>query len=242
MPNPAGRRTVQRSVLLRGEVGLGERYAARALLPLRSIDTTGLFEFQGEGLGDLELEVMRRLGPEGGRGGGAVGGGLALPTAESAPADLVDENVFFGAGAVSLLVTFEGYRRLAPALTLFGSARYRLPLAEGDEAYRFGDNLGYQGTLAWSPGEARFGINVGVSAQHLGRDEQAGVELDNRGGRFHYASLGARFRLRNGLDLGVASSWLVDQDVRGDQLLARRQTTVGLAWSWGEHVHADGDH
>lgn len=237
LPNPDGRRTLQRTLLLRGEVGLGERLAARARLPLREIETSGGFDFQGEGLGDLEAELMWRLGPEEGRGGGAIGGGLSLPTAEDAPVDLVGENVFFGAGAVSLLVTLEGYRKLAPGLTLFGSARYRRPFDEGDEAYRFGDDLGYQGTLAWSPGEGRFGVNVGASGQHLGRDEQAGVELDNRGGRFHYASLGVRFRLREGLDLGLAGSWLVDQDVRGDQLLARQQATVGLSWSWGEHVH-----
>ena len=242
LPNPSGRRTLQRTALLRAEVGLGERHAVRAVLPVRSIDTTGLFEFQGEGLGDLEVVGLRRLGPEAGKGGGAVGAGLALPTAESAPVDLVDENVFFGAGAVSFLATLEGYRKLGPALTLFGSARYRLPLAEGDEDYRFGEDLGYQGTLAWSRGDGRFGAHLGISGQHLGRDEQAGVELDNRGGRFYYASAGVRFPLRDGLDLGLASSWLVDQDVRGDQLLARRQTTVGLAWSWGEHVHEDGDH
>ena len=242
LPNPDGRRTLQRSLLLRGEIGLGERYALRGLLPVRSIDTEGLFEFEGEGLGDLEFEVMRRLGPEEARGGGAVGVGLSLPTAESAPVDLVDENVFFGAGAASLLVTLEGYRILAPGVTLFGSARYRRPLDEGDEDYLFGEDFGYQGTVAWSPGDGRFGVNVGVSSQHLGRDEQAGIELDNRGGRFQYATLGLRYRLRYGLDLGVASSWLVDQDVRGDQLLARHQATFGLAWSWGEHVHEADEH
>ncbi len=223
-------------------MGLGERYALRALLPVRSIRTSGLFDFAGEGLGDLEVELLRRLGREGGRAGGAVGAGLALPTAESAPVGLTGENVFFGAGAVSLLATLEGYRRLGGAWTLFGSARYRRPLGEGDEAYRFGDDLGYQGTLAWSPAEGRLGVNVGARGRHLGRDEEAGVELDNRGGRFHYASLGLRLRLRDGLDLGLASSWLVDEDVRGDQLLARRQTTVGLAWSWGEHRHEGADH
>lgn len=241
LPNPDGRRTLQRSLLLRGEVGLGERYAVRALLPLRTIDAAGDFEFEGEGLGDLEVELMRRLGPEGGRSGGALGAGLALPTAESAPVGLVGENVFFGAGAVSMLVTLEGYRRLAPTLTLFGSARYRLPLDEGDEAYRFGDDLGYQATLAWSRVEGRLGVNAGLSSQHLGRDEQAGAELDSRGGRLAYASLGIRYRLRDGLDLGLASSWLVDQDVRGDQLLARRQATFGLAWSWGAHEHEGED-
>lgn len=184
---------------------------------------------------------MRRLGPEGGRGGGAFGAGLSLPTAETAPVDLVGENVFFGVGAASLLATLEGFRTLNDAWSLFGSARYRLPLDEGDERYRFGDNLGYQGTLAWSSGEGRFGFNVGISSQHLGQDEQAGVKLDNRGGRFSYASLGFRYRLREGLSLGVASSWLVDQDVRGDQLLARWQMTTGLSWSWGEHTHADED-
>lgn len=214
----------------------------RALLPLRSIDGSGDFEFSGEGLGDLELSALRRLGPEGGRGGGAFGLGLVLPTAESAPVDLVDENVFFGTGAVTLLATLEGFRRLTPAWTLFGNARYRLPLEEGDEAYRFGDDLGYQGTLSWSPGSARLGASLGLSGQHLGRDEQAGVDVDNRGGRFHYAWLGARVRLRDGLDLGLASSWLIEKDVRGDQLLARRQTTIGLAWSWGEHEHDEGDH
>lgn len=242
MPNPAGRRTVQRAVLLRGEVGLGELWAARALLPVRSIETSGLFEFEGEGLGDLELQLMRRLGPEAGKGGGAAGLGLTLPTAESAPVDLIGSNVFFGTGAVGLLATIEGFRKMAPEWTLFGSARYRRPLGEGDESYRFGDDLGYQGTLAWGPAESRFGANLGLSGQHLGRDEQFGVELDNRGGRFHYASLGLSVSLRDGLDLGLASSWLLDQDVRGDQLLARRQTTVGLAFSWGEHVHEDGDH
>lgn len=136
----------------------------------------------------------------------------------------------------------EGFRRLGSGWTLFGSARYRQPLGEGDEAYRFGDDLGIQGTVAWSPGEARYGVNAGLSSQHLGRDEQAGVEVASRGGWFRYASLGIRFRLRNGLDVGLASSWLIDQDVRGDQLLARRQATVGLAWSWGEHEHENGDH
>ncbi len=239
LPNPAERRTLQRSLLLRGEVGLTERLAVRALLPVRSIETSGLFDFEGEGLGDLEVELMRRLGPEGGRGGGAIGGGLALPTAKDAPTGLTDENVFFGAGAASLLVTLEGFRTLNPSWAIFGSARYRRPLGEGDEDYQFGDNLGYQGTLAWSSNSGRYGFNVGLSNQHLGRDEQDGLELESRGGRFHYASLGARVTLREGLSLGVASSWLVDQDVRGDQLLARRQATIGLAWSWGEHVHAD---
>lgn len=223
-------------------MGVGERYAVRGVLPLRSIETSGLFEFEGEGLGDLEVELVRRLGPEAGKGGGAVGLGFALPTAESAPIDLVDENVFFGAGSASLLVTVEGYRKLAAAWTLFASARYRRPLDEGDAGYRFGPDLGYQGTLAWSPTEGRFGANLGLSSQHLGRDEQFGVELDNRGGRFQYASLGVRYRLRDGLNLGLASSWLVDQDVRGDQLLARRQATIGLAWSWGEHVHDEDEH
>ena len=242
LANPDGRRTLQRTALLRAEVGLGELWAVRALLPVRTIDTTGGFSFSGEGLGDLEVEAMRRLGPEGGRGGGAIGGGLALPTAESAPVDLVGENVFFGTGATSLLMTFEGFRTLGPDLTLFGNARYRLPLDEGDDAYRFGDDFGYQGTLSWSPSGKRFGVNAGLSGQHLGQDEQAGIDLDNRGGRFHYASLGFSVSLRAGLDLGVASSWLIDQDVRGDQLLATRQATVGLAWSWGEHVHEGEDH
>ena len=182
---------------------------------------------------------MRRLGPEGGRGGGAVGAGLSLPTAEESPPGLVDENVFFGAGAVGLLVTLEGFRTLRPSWALFGSARYWLPLAEGDGDYRFGGDLGYQGTLAWSPGEGRLGLNLGISNQHLGHDERNGQELDDRGGRLHYASVGVRYRLREGLALGVASSWLVDRDVRGDQLLARRQATAGLVWSWGEHVHEE---
>ncbi len=235
------RRTLQRALLLQGEWGLGERLAVRFTIPYRDIETSGGFEFDDQGLGDVDAWGLWRLGPEGGQGGGAVGGGLSFPTGKDAPVELTGENVFFGVGAPSLLATVEGFRQLPAGFRLFGSVRYRLPLGEGDEDYRFGDDLGYSGTVAWRRGEAPVEITAGFTGQHLKQDEQDGIKVDNRGGRMHYATLGAGFSLGRGLALNVLSMWLVEQDVRGDQLLAEWQAVTGLSWSWGRHDHAD-DH
>lgn len=235
------RRTLQRALLLQGEWGLGERFAVRAMIPYRDIETSGEFQFEGNGMGDVEAWGLWRLGAEEGQGGGAVGGGLAFPTGEDSPAALTAENVFFGVGAYSMLATVEGFRKLPAGFTVFGTARYRLPLGSGDENYRFGDDFGYSGTLTWQRENSPVGLMAGITGQHLGQDEQDGEKVDNRGGRMNYALLGASFSLGKGVTLNIVSLWLVDQDVRGDQLLAEWQAVTGLTWAWGKHEHAGHD-
>jgi len=233
------RRTLQRSLLLQGEWGLTERVAVRAMIPYRDFKTSGEFEFNGDGMGDVEAWGLWRLGPETGKGGGAIGGGLSFPTGKDSPADLTGENVFFGTGAFSLLATVEGFRQLPAGFRLFGMARYRWPTAEGDDSYRFADVFGYSGTLAWQRENSPIGLMAGITGQHLGQDEQYGVKVSNRGGRLNYASLGASVGLGKGLALNIVSLWLVDQDVRGDQLLAEWQAVTGLTWAWGKHTHPE---
>jgi hypothetical protein len=226
--------------LLQTEWGLGERLAVRGLIPYRDIRTSGRFDFDGSGLGDIEGWALWRLGPEGGRSGGVVGGGLAFPTGKSVPRALTNENVFFGVGNYSLLASIEGHHQLGGSLQVFGLVRYRLPLGAGNDGYRFGDDLGWTTILRWQPRGGPLGLTVGISGQHLGVDEQNGAPVPNRGGRLHYASVGASIPLGGRVTLSALSQWLVEQDVRGDQLLAPWQMVTGLTWSWGAHEHSEG--
>jgi hypothetical protein len=199
-----------------------------------------MFDFDDHGLGDMEGWALWRLGPESGRGGGAVGGGLSFPTGKDSPRTLTSENVFFGVGDYSFLASIEGYRRLTENLQLFGLLRYRFPLGSGDDGYRFGDDLGWTGIIRWHPRGGPVGLMLGLSGQHLDQDEQNGEPVESRGGRMHHASVGVNVPLGGGVMLSALSQWLVEQDVRGDQLLAPWQIIAGLTWSWGAHEHAEG--
>lgn len=67
------------------------------------------------------------MGPELGRAGGVLGAGLAFPTGRDADPETTDENIVFGAGDYSALLSVEGFRRFGPNRTLFGLLRYRAP-------------------------------------------------------------------------------------------------------------------
>ena len=233
------RRTLQRTWLLQTEWGLGERLAVRGLIPYRHIQASGMIDFDDHGLGDVEGWALWRLGPEEGRGGGAVGGGLSFPTGKDSPSSLTSENIFFGVGNYSLLASIEGYRRIPGNLHLYGLLRYRAPLGAGDDGYRFGDDLGWVANLRWRPRNGPVGLLIGLSGQHRDQDEQNGLPVDNRGGRVHYASLGGTVSLGGGVTLSAISQWLVEQDVLGDQLLAPWQIVTALTFSWGSHEHED---
>ncbi len=234
-----GRRTRQRTLLLQTDWGLTERFAVRAVVPLIDIAASGMFTFHGSGLGDVEAWGHWGLGPELGAHGGALGAGLALPTGRDVGSELTEINsVAFSAGELSLLLSAEGFRRLAPSHTLFGLVLYRRPLGSGPGDYRFGDSLGWSGIWRWSPERTPVSFSLGLTGQHLGQDEQAGERLPFRGGRLHYATGGVSLPLgKNGGSLSLLAQRLVERDVRGDQLLAPWNLMVGYSFSWGEHTH-----
>jgi len=225
--------------LAQGEWGLGERLSVTALIPYRDVSASGRITFNDAGLGDIQVGALWRLGTEGKRFGGAVGGGLALPTGDDAQSGLTSENVVFGAGDFSLLTSVEGFRRLAPDWTLFGLARYRRPLGAGEANYRFGDDFGWVSSLRWQVRGGPVGAMATLSGQHLGRDDQHGAAVDSRGGRLHHTGLGVAFPVGGGLSASLLAQRLIERDVRGDQLLAEWQFTAGLNWTWGTHEHGE---
>jgi hypothetical protein len=164
---------------------------------------------------------------------------VAFPTgSEADDPDVIEENIILGAGDYSLLLSAEGFWRFGPAHTLFGIARYRYALGAGDNGYRFGDDFGWSATWQWKPRGGAFGLTAGLSGQHLGRDTQDGAPVISRGGRLHYASGGVNFALgEKGGAIDLLAQRLLEQDVRGDQLLAPYSVTAAYMFSWGEHTH-----
>jgi hypothetical protein len=54
----------------------------------------------------------------------------------------------------------------------------------------------------------------------------------------HYASAGANLALgEKGGSIGLLAQRLIEQDVRGDQLLAPYSFTAAYSFSWGAHEH-----
>jgi len=233
------RRTQQRLWLAQAEWGLTERLSVNALVPYRDVSASGRINFNDAGLGDIQVGANWRLGAEGKRFGGAVGGGLALPTGDDAQSGLTSENVVFGAGDFSLLASVEGFRRLATDWTVFGLARYRRPLGAGDDDYRFGDDIGWVSSVRWQVRGGPVSLMSTLSGQHLGRDHQHGASVDSRGGRMHHAGVGVGFPVGGGLSGSLLAQRLIEKDVRGDQLLAEWQFIVGLNWTWGSHEHGE---
>ncbi|MCZ6695552.1 MAG: hypothetical protein O7A63_03330 [Acidobacteria bacterium] len=217
--------------------GLGERLSARLLLLGRDITATGMVEFDSAGLGDIEAWARWGLGPEEGRGGGAVAGGLAFPTGREGDPSVTDENIVFGAGDYSLLLSVEGFRRLTSSQTLFGLARYRYPMGSGSNGYRFGDDFGWAATWRWNPGAGPIGLLLGASGQHLGRDELNGADVLSRGGRMNHLSAGVSFPAGKRTSIGLVGQHLIDQDMRGDQLLAQWNFVAAWTLAWGQHLH-----
>lgn len=239
--NPLGRRTEQRTLTLQLDVGLTERFALRVFAPLRDIEASGMFEFDSAGLGDVEVWGTWGVGPELGRSGGALSAGLAFPTGRDADPDTVDENIVFGAGDYSLLVSAEGFRRVGPRQILFGLMLYRLPLGSGEGGYRFGEEFSWSGMWQFKPGGGPLGLSLGLSGQHFGQDEQHGAPVDSRGGRVHYLAGGLNFPLSEGGTIGLLAQHLIEQDVRGDQLLSPWNFIAGYSFAWGEHTHSHPD-
>lgn len=237
--NPEGRRTLQRVFVVQGEWGLGERFAARLFIPVRDFSASGEIELNDSGLGDVEAWGRWAVGPEMGKSGGVLAAGLAFPTgSEVDDPEVVEENIIFGAGDYSLLLSAEGFRRFGTSHTLFGIARYRYALGAGGNGYRFGDDFGWSGTWQWKPRGGPLGLTAGLSGQHLGEDRQDGAPVISRGGRLHYASGGVSFALgEKGGTIGFLAQRLIEQDVRGDQLLAPYNFTAAYTFSWGEHAH-----
>ncbi|MEE9218357.1 MAG: hypothetical protein V3U98_04760 [Acidobacteriota bacterium] len=198
-----------------------------------------MIDFDSSGLGDMEVWGRWGLGPELGRSGGALGFGLGLPTGRDGDPDTTDENIIFGAGDYSMLLSAEGFRKLGPAQAIFGLARYRLPLGAGSNGYRFGDDFGWAGTWQWRPRGGAVGLSLGLSGQHIDQDRQDGAPVASRGGRFHYAAAGISFPLGGKGTGGALVQRLVERSVRGDQLLSPWNFVVGYSLAWGEHTHPE---
>jgi hypothetical protein len=198
-----------------------------------------MIEADTSGLGDVEVWGRWGLGPELGRSGGALGAGLAFPTGREGDPETVEENIVFGAGDASLLLAAEGFRRVGPQHTVFALALFRLPLGSGDGGYRFGEEFSWSGAWQWKPRGGPVGLSLGLSGQHFGQDEENGDPVESRGGRVHYAAAGLTFPLGDGGSVGLLGQYLIEQSVRGDQLLSPWNFVVGYTFAWGEHVHPE---
>jgi len=236
IPNPDQRRTIQRSLVAQVDYGWTDRLATRFVLPARDIGISGRVEIDTAGIGDVEAWARWRLGDALARWSGVVSAGLALPTGREPEPSLADENAFFGAGNESLLLSAEAGRRVGDAGSLFILVAYRDPLGAASSGYRVSDDFAW--TAAWShaPADSRFGLVLGASGRHLGQDRENGALVESRGGRLQHLHAGLTLSAGDAGRVGFIAQYLVEQDVRGDQLLAEWNliATYGLRWSRGD--------
>jgi len=243
-PNPENRRNTQRTILVRGEYGLTPGTSLAFGLPVRDVDLRGMETADVTGAGDLEAAVRwsplpvtlaRRVLIN-------LSAGVTLPTGRSTGSDLTQENIQFGAGAVSALAAVEMSARLTPHAALFGRAGGRWPTGEGDDGYRFGDAYDWLAGLDAGQESGRVRLQAMLLGVHLKQDTQDGVPVEDRGGRLLYGIGGVRFETTEKTALAFSVQRLVDADLRGDQLAARWvfQDGVQVRFGGGEHpAHAD---
>lgn len=211
---------MQRALVAQLDLGWTDRFATRLVVQGRSIDASGRLNVEDEGLGDSELWGRVSLGAPLARWSGVASAGIALPTGDDPDPALADESAFFGAGASSLLLAGEAGRPLGTSGSLFFHAGYRRPLGAASSGYRVGDDASWTAAYSVTPGAGRTGVVVGLSGRHLGQDEESGAPVATRGGRLHHLQAGLTLGLGGAGRIALVARRLVEQQVRGDQLLS----------------------
>jgi hypothetical protein len=237
-------RTIEQSILLTGEVGLGERFSLTGLLPIRSARLTGSDAFETTGTGDLLLAARQSLThPEvDGRFSAVAIYGAWLPTGSSNSSRGLSENVAFTRGTVTLDVGGELAWR-AGRSRFFSRIEAQYPLGDDRNGYRFAPIR--SGSLALS--HPLTGTNLswllGLEVRYAGVDEVDGRAIRTRGGSSSRATGGILWSVARRQNVGLLVSRLLRADMNGDpvtgegQLVARNEIVVAWQGTFGTHRH-----
>jgi hypothetical protein len=248
-----GDREASAAVLsLAARYGLPSRLALGVVVPFQSRErsdelpgSAGRVSRSAHGLGDVAALAYWSVLPRPGRREWTVGAGIKLATGETRAADdtgELPEELQPGTGANDVLLTTAYAEGLGEA-TLAGALTWRLagtltkidtnPLtgAETRRDHRFGNELVYAATAAWSP-DGRWGFELGVRGRHAEPDEATQLNPDgttgavrtlpSTGGERVWLAPALRYAAlaqRNTVTLGVMLP--AYEDLRGSQLASR---------------------
>ena len=151
--------------------------------------------------------------------------------------ELTRENIQFGVGDFTGITGVEFSYLFRPTFSFYFRSQGRFVLGSNSEGYRFGD--GYDTALGGSFrfGASQFQLLTQISTLHLEQDQQDGIPVDSRGGRWVYGSLGVRFRTGERSGIVALAQRLLDVDARGDQLVSPWNFLVGYDLRLPGHRH-----